>query len=260
MKSKINLKKPVIFFDIETTGLNVATDRICSIALSKLNTDGTIDKRYRLLNPTISIPQEATDVHGIKNEDVSKEPTFKQISKGLYYFMQGCDLGGYNAVNFDLPLLSEEFARCGMMFPDLSTKIVDAGRIFHLMNPRTLEAAYKEYCGKDLEDAHDAQVDTDATLEVFMKQVEVHEIGNSIDEISLFCKQDDNRADLANKIILVDGEYLFNFGKSKGLPVHEDIGFARWMLDKDFTYNTKMIIKYALERAGIDCPEIKTPE
>jgi DNA polymerase-3 subunit epsilon len=254
------LKKPLAFFDLETTGLNVAEDRIVSIAIHKLNVDGTLKKKYRLVNPTIPIPTEASDVHGITDDKVKDEPTFAQLAKGIFAFIEDCDLGGYNMINYDLPLISEEFARCNIMFPSPTVKTVDAGRIFHLKEPRTLEAAYKKYCGKDLDDAHDAQADTEATYEVFMAQLEQYDdIGETVEEIHAFCKDGDERADLANKIILQDGEYYFNFGKSKGLRVQDDVGFANWMLDKDFTYNTKMVVKYALEKAGKKVKPIAIP-
>jgi len=258
----IKLTKPLAFFDLETTGLNIAEGRIVSIAIHKLNIDGTIEKKYRLINPTIPIPKEASDVHGIVDENVKDEPTFSQLSKGLHGFIKDCDLGGYNAINYDIPLLSEEFARCQIMFPSLQVKMVDAGRIFHLKEPRTLEAAYKKYCGGDMEDAHDAEADTQATYEVFLAQLEQYDdIGKTTEEIHQFCKDGDNRADLANKIIIDEnGDYIFNFSKAKGKRVIDDVEMANWILDKDFTYNTKMVVKYALEKAGLKVPPISTPK
>jgi len=256
----IELTKPLAFFDLETTGLNVAEDRIVSIAIHKIHTDGTVEKKYKLINPTIPIPKEASNVHSITDEMVANEPTFKQMAKGMKEFLDNCDLGGYNAINYDLPLLSEEFARCGIMYPPLDLKIVDAGRIFHLQEPRTLEAALKKYCGKTLEDSHNAEADTQATVDVFLAQLELYDdIGDNITEIHTYCQGDDTRADLSNKIVMKNGEYYFNFGKCKGMRVQDDVGFANWMLDKDFTYNTKLVIKKALEEAGKEVKPIKLP-
>jgi len=257
----IELTKPLAFFDLETTGLNVAEDRIVSIAIHKINIDGTEDIKYKLVNPTIPIPKGSMEVHGITDEMVKDEPTFKQMAKGMMAFLEGCDLGGYNAINYDLPLLSEEFARCNIMYPPLDLKIVDAGRIFHLQEPRTLEAALKKYCGKTLENSHNAAADTQATVDVFLAQLEVYkgDIGESIIDIHSYCQGNDTRADLSNKIIIENGDYYFNFGKEKGKKVVDAVGFANWMLDKDFTYNTKLVIKKVLEDAGIKVKPIKLP-
>jgi len=254
----LKLERPLCFFDLETTGLNITTSRIVSLAVMKIMPDGDVITKSRLVNPLVPIPPETTDIHGIKDEDVADAPPFKQIAKSLHEFMSGCDLGGYNMKNYDLPLISEEFARCGLSFPAFDQKLVDAGVIFKIMEQRTLTAAYKFFCGKDLEDAHDAEADTNATYEVFEAQVKRYgeEIGTTIDEIHNFT--DDGRVDLANKIVRNEnGEYVFNFGKSKGKRVIDDVGFAEWMLGKDFTYNTKVAVNYALEKGGYPTIPIK---
>jgi DNA polymerase-3 subunit epsilon len=257
----LELKRPLAFFDLETTGLNVAEDRICSIAIHKLGIDGEVEKKYTLINPTIPIPKEASEVHKITDDMVKDKPTFRQLSKGIHAFLQDCDLGGYNMINYDLPLLSEEFARCQLMFPSPTVKTVDAGRIFHIKEPRTLESAYLKFCNKTMDDFHNAEADTQATYEVFMAQLEKYDdIGETTEEIHKFCKDGDNRADLSNKIVINEkGEYVFNFGKCKGQRVQDDVGFANWMLDKDFTYNTKLVVKHALEKAGKEVAPIVLP-
>lgn len=246
----LKLQRPLITFDIETTGKEVASSRICQISIIKEHPDGTIEKKSRLVNPSIEIPAEATEVHGITNEMVENEPPFKSISKKMLEFMSGCDFVTYNGNNFDIPILAEEFLRCGISFPEPNTRLIDAFSIFLKESPRTLVAAYKTYCGKDLDDAHNAEADTNATYEVFKKQLEVHESlqGKTIDEIHDYCNPT-KRMDLAGKIIIDEnGEYLYNFGKNQGKKVKDDLSYANWMISANtFTLNTKNVLSKILE-------------
>ena len=169
---ELNLKNPIVFFDIESTGLNVATDRIVEISIVKINPDGSEEIKTRRINPTIPISPEAQKVHGISDEDVKNEPTFAQIAKSLAKWMEGCDIAGYNSMKFDIPLLSEEFLRADVDFDFRKRKLVDVQNIFHKMEQRTLTAAYKFYCQKDLENAHSAEADTLATYEILKAQLD----------------------------------------------------------------------------------------
>jgi len=169
---KINLKRPLLFLDLETTGLNIATDRIVEICVLKLNTDGTREVKTRRINPTIPISPEAQAIHGISNEDVANEPTFREIAKSLANWMEGCDIAGYNSTKFDVPMLSEEFLRAGIDFNFRKRKLIDVQNIFHKMEQRTLKAAYRFYCDKDLENAHSAEADTIATMEILESQLD----------------------------------------------------------------------------------------
>ena len=167
---RLNLKNPIIFFDIESTGLNVATDRIVEISMVKVMPDGTTEVKTRRLNPTIHISEESTKIHGIHDEDVKDCPTFNQIAKSLAKWMEGCDIAGYNSNKFDIPVLYEEFLRAGVDFDFRKRKLVDVQNIFHKMEQRTLSAAYKFYCHKDLNNAHSAEADTMATYEILQAQ------------------------------------------------------------------------------------------
>jgi DNA polymerase-3 subunit epsilon len=254
MKSKLKIKlaRPIVFFDLETTGLNVATDRIVSISCYKILPDGQTEGKSAIVNPTIPIPKEASDVHGITNEMVKDKPLFKQIAKSLADFMKGCDIAGFNNNSYDNVLLCEEFGRCGIDFPSGDTMSVDVCTIFKKMEQRTLSAAYKYYCGKNLEDAHSSIADTLASFEVFVEQVKKYDElkGKSIQEIAEFCKTD-NRVDLAGRIVKVNGEYLYNFGKHKNQKVLDNPSYAEWMISQDFPSNTKAVLKQILTDAGV---------
>jgi DNA polymerase III subunit epsilon len=247
---KLKLERPLICIDLETTSKEVFEARICSLAIIKENPDGTIEKKYRLINPTIPISDGAILIHGITNDMVAKEKTFKNISKGLFEFMSGCDFVTYNGNNFDIPILAEEFLRCGINFPEPNTRLLDAFSIFLKESPRTLVAAYKTYCDKDLDDAHNAEADTNATYEVFKKQLEIHESlqGKTIDEIHDYCNPT-KRADLSGKIIVDEnGCYLYNFGKNQGKKVQDDLSYASWILSSNtFTLNTKNVLTKILK-------------
>jgi DNA polymerase-3 subunit epsilon len=253
----LNFKRPIVFFDIEATGLNVNYDRIVSISVIKIHSDGTMEAKSALLNPQIPISKEATSVHGIKDEDVVNCPTFKQISKSLYNFLKGCDLAGYNNSNFDNLILFEEFLRSEIEFPDEDVKFIDVFNIFRKMEQRNLSAAYKFYCGKELVEAHSSNSDTIATLEVFAAQLNRYEElkNKTFDEISEFSKMD-NRVDLAGKIALNEnGEYVYNFGKYKNTRIIDNISYAEWMLNSDFPTNTKTILNKILSELKSDNPD-----
>lgn len=244
---KLNLKRPLLFFDIESTGLNVASDRIVEISMVKLMPDGTRQVKTRRVNPTIPISKEAQAVHGISDEDVKDEPTFAQLAKSMYAWMEGCDIAGYNSIHFDIPMLTEEFMRAGINPHFHERNMVDVQVIFYKMEPRTLSGAYKFYCGKNLEDAHSAEADTMATLEVLEAQLDRYpELENDVAALSGFTKRE-NMLDYACRIVLDENNVpVFNFGKHKGRPVAEILAkepsYYTWMMEGDFTQDTKNIL------------------
>lgn len=236
------------FIDLETTGINVSKDRIVEISILKLMEDGQKHVKTRRINPEMPIPKEASEVHGIYDEDVQDEPTFKQLAKSLYIFIDGCDLGGFNSNRFDIPLLEEEFLRAGIAFDSRERKSVDVQNIFHKMEQRTLEAAYKFYCGQTLEDAHSAEADITATYEVLEAQIERYdELEGDVDFLHEFSKRG-NALDGMNRIAENDdGVAIFNFGKYKGTPVKDvfakDSSYFGWMMNGDFALSTKRVLK-----------------
>lgn len=246
----LKLQRPLIFLDLETTSKDAHDARIVSLSIIKENIDGTVERHSKLVNPCIPIPPASTEIHKITDDMVKSEKTFKEISGKLFYYLKGCDFVTYNGNNFDIPILAEEFLRCGISFPEPNTRLIDAFSIFLKESPRTLVAAYKTYCGKDLDDAHNAEADTNATYEVFKKQLEVHESlqGKTIDEIHDYCNPT-KRMDLAGKIIKDEnGEYLYNFGKNQGKKVKDDLNYAQWILSSNtFTLNTKNVLSKILE-------------
>lgn len=249
-KAILNMKfeRPIVFFDCETTGLNVAKDRIVSISVLRVNPDGSTEGKSAIVNPEMPIPKEASDVHGITDDVVVGKPTFKQISKSLHTFMKDCDIAGYNNNQFDNVILCEEFSRVGLDFPEGVVRSIDVCAIFKKLEQRTLSAAYKFYCGKELDDAHTSTADTIATAEVFAAQLNKYDElkAKTIDEIADFCKVD-NRVDLAGRIIMNEqGEYLFNFGKNRNQKVLENRSYAEWMLSSDFSGNTKAVLRKIL--------------
>ncbi len=241
------LKNPLIFFDLETTGINIASDRIVEISWLKIQPAGTESGQTQLVNPTIPIDPRAIEIHGITDEDVKDKPTFAEIARTLAKEFEGCDFAGYNSNKFDIPLLAEEFLRAGVDFDLRKRKFIDVQVIFHKMEQRTLIAAYKFYCQKELKDAHSAEADTRATYEILKAQLDRYEIlQNDIDFLSGFSKH--NRAvDLAGRIIYNDKDIeVFNFGKYKGEPVEEvlkkDPGYFGWILHGDFPMYTKKVL------------------
>lgn len=248
---RIKLDRPLSFYDLETTGTKVSTDRIVSISVLKLNPDGSTEGKSMYINPTIPIPKAASDVHGITDDMVKDAPTFKQVSKGIYKFFEGCDIAGYNSNNFDNALLYEEFLRCGIEYPTADVKSVDVLNIFKKMETRTLSYAYKFYCGKDLDSAHDSKHDTLACKEIFLAQVEKYPelLDKEIDFYRDFSKVDD-RVDFAGQIVRdAEGNLRYNFGKANGKKISEDTGFGEWMLKQTFiTEKTKNVVRYELNR------------
>ncbi len=245
---KLNLKNPIVFFDIESTGLDIAKDRIVEISAVKVLPDGTEEIKTKRINPTIPISPEAQAVHGILNEDVKDCPVFKQIARSLAQWMEGCDIGGYNSIKFDIPLLAEEFLRAGVDFDFRRRKLVDVQNIFHKMEQRTLVAAYRFYCNKDLEQAHSAEADTLATYEVLKAQLDRYpdSLKNDIAFLADFSLKTRN-LDYAGRIVLNDKDVpVINFGKHKGKPVEqvlkEEPSYYAWIMQGDFTLDTKKVL------------------
>ena len=241
---KLKLNRPLVFFDLETTGVNLTADRIVEISTVKLMPDGTIEERTRRINPEMHIPEEATAVHHIKDEDVRNEPTFKQVAKSLAKMLEGCDLAGFNSNRFDIPMLDQEFQRANVDFDFSKARFVDVQTIFHKREPRNLVAAYKFYCDKDLEGAHSANADTKATYEVLLAQLDRYEdLPTDIDGLSNYSSQNRN-VDFTGRLVYDDKKReIINFGKYKGRVAEEvlaqDPGYYGWIMQGDFTKNTK---------------------
>ena len=244
---KLNLKNPLVFFDLETTGMDVAVDRVVEISYLKVKPDGEEISKTRRLNPEKPISAEATALHGITNEDVKDCPTFKQIAKSLAADIEGCDLAGYNSNRFDIPLLAEEFLRSGVNVDLNKRKLIDVQTIFHKKEQRTLEAAYKFYCHKDLNDAHSAEADTKATYEVLKGQLDKYDdLENDVDFLSKYSAHNRN-IDFAGRFIYDDkNQEIINFGWYKGRKVTDvltvDPGYYSWMMDSQFTLDTKRVL------------------
>lgn len=243
----LNLTKPIVFFDLETTGTNITSDRIVEISYIKVFPDGREESKTMRINPERHIPEEATRVHHISDADVADRPTFKEVSHQLAQVFTGSDIAGYNSNRFDVPLLVEEFLRVGINIDLSKCRFVDVQTIFHKMEQRTLSAAYQFYCGKDLDGAHSADADTRATYEVLKAQLDRYSnLKNEIAALAEFSSQNRN-VDFAGRIVLNDKDVpVFNFGKYKGQPVEEvfrrDIGYYGWMMQGDFPLNTKNVI------------------
>ena len=245
---ELNLRNPLIFFDLETTGVNAAKDKIVEISYIKVYPNGKEESNTIRINPGRHIPEEATAVHHITDDDVKNCPSFKDVAKELSRVFEGCDIAGFNTNRFDLPLLVEEFLTAGVNIDMTKRKFIDVQTIFHKMEQRTLVAAYKFYCGKNLEDAHSADADTRATYEVLKAQLDRYpSLQNDVDFLSEFSTQNKN-VDFAGRIIYNDKNVeVFNFGKHKGCPVEEvfrtiDRGYYDWMMQGDFPQNTKNVI------------------
>ena len=245
---KLNLDKPVVFFDLETTGTNTAQDRIVEISYLKVSPNGNEDMHTRRINPCMHIPEQASAVHGIYDDDVKDCPTFKEVAKEIARDFEGSDIAGFNSNRFDVPLLAEEFLRAGVDIDLSRHRFIDVQVIFHKMEQRTLTAAYKFYCGKDLTDAHSADGDTRATYEVLMAQLDRYpnDLKNDMAFLSEFSSFTRN-VDFAGRIVRNDkGQEVFNFGKYKDMPVVEvfnrDPGYYSWILQGDFPLNTKQVL------------------
>ncbi len=257
---KLQLKNPLVFLDLETTGINIVTDRIVEIALVKINLDGSENEKDMRINPEMHIPEESTKIHGISDEDVKDAPTFKEVAKSLARFIEGCDLGGFNSNRFDIPLLAEEFLRAGIDIDMKKRKFIDVQAIFHKMEKRTLAAAYKFYCKKELTNAHSAMVDTRATIQVLQSQLDMYKgveyednkgvksvpIVNDIDKLSEFSSYNRNVDFLGRIIYDENGVEVFNFGKNKGVPVEkvllEQPGYFGWIMNGEFPLFTKKVL------------------
>ena len=254
---KLNLNRPIVFFDIEATGLNIATDRIVELCYIKVLPDGSQEERTLRFIPGIHISAEATAVNGITDADVAHEPHFRDLAPELEGVFAGCDLAGFNSNSFDIPMLVEEFIRAGINFDITGCKFVDVQNIFHKMEQRNLVAAYKFYCQKNLDDAHTALADTRATLEVLEAQLDRYAdtLKNNVDYLAEFSRRNRN-VDLAGRIVLNEqGVETINFGKYRGRPVAEvlrrDPGYYAWLMQGDFTQNTKQAFTRIKLREGI---------
>lgn len=239
----LQLQRPLAVIDLETTGTNVATDRIIELAIIKVFPDRTIQSKVKRVNPGMPIPAVSTAIHGITDDDVKDCPTFKQMANELRQFLDNCDLAGYNSNRFDIPLLVEEFLRIELDFDVADRRFIDVQKIFHLMEKRTLGAAYKFYCDKQLENAHSAEADAMATFEVLEAQLTRYDtLEANIEALANFTKEDDY-VDFARRIVMQNGTEVFNFGKYKGRAVREVLKvepqYYDWMMKADFTLNTK---------------------
>lgn len=243
---KLKLRRPLAFFDLETTGTDVAKDRIVEIYIRKVFPNGTHEGKSWLVNPSIKIPKEASDIHGITDEQVSGEPTFNELAQKISDMIQGCDLAGFNSNRFDIPLLAEEMLRAGIDIDIKSRWRVDVQTIFHKKEKRTLSAGYKFYCGKDLTDAHTAEADTKATLDILLAQIEWYDdLGDTVEELAEF-SEGDKSVDLAGYFVMNDKEQeIFNFGKYKGRVVidvlRENTGYYNWFQRTDFPLYSKRV-------------------
>lgn len=269
----LKLERPLVIFDLETTGTKIGVDRIVELALIKINPDGSVNRKPEkdgaehraLINPEMPIPLEASLVHGVYDKDVADKHTFGQIAPALAKFLFNCDLGGFNSNRFDVPMLAEEFLRVGVDFGLEGRNLIDVQNIFHKMEQRTLKAAYKFYCDKELEGAHEAMPDTSATLEVLIAQLdkyketkfidsrgdEVGPVPNTMDELHQFCQRSKN-ADLVGMFVFdEDGKVLFNFGKYNGQVAKDildkDPGYFGWMMNGDFPRYTKRVLRQIKE-------------
>lgn len=244
---KLNLSKPVVFFDLETTGTNIVSDRIVEICYLKVWPNGNEECRNLRINPEMHIPEASSAVHGIFDQDVADCPTFRQVAQDIANAFEGADIAGFNSNRFDVPLLAEEFLRVGVDIDLSRQRLIDVQVIFHKMEQRTLSAAYKFYCGKNLDDAHSADGDTRATYQVLMAQLDRYpELKNDMQFLSEFSSFNNN-VDFAGRIIYNENHIeTFNFGKYKGHPViqvlERDPGYYSWMMQGDFSLNTKQVL------------------
>ena len=261
----LNLTKPIVFFDLETTGINIAKDRVVEISILKVFPNGNKESKTWLVNPEIEIPAEATAVHGITNEKVVTEPTFKELADKINEMISDADLAGFNSNRFDIPLLAEELLRAGIDFDMNNRKAVDVQTIFHKKEQRTLSAGYQFYCGKDLEGAHSAEADTNATYEILLAQVDKYDdLENTVEALSEFSTHG-KRADFAGFILFnEDDQEIFSFGKYKGRTVEEVLkenpGYNAWIQNADFPLYTKKVLREIKERMSVPKKETMTDE
>ncbi len=249
----LKLDRPLVFFDLETTGTNIQTDRIVEISVIKISPSGEQVIKTRKINPEMHIPKESSDIHGITDEDVADAPVFKAISKNFYIYLEDCDLGGYNISRFDIPVLIKEFSRAGLQFSTENRRIVDAFNIFCKMAPRTLSGAYKFFCGKELENAHSAEADTLATMEVFAGQLEKYpELPKNVQGLHEFCDMSDpSWVDASGRFKWREDEVIVGFGKNSGALLKtiavQNPGFLKWIINSDFQDDVKSIASNALK-------------
>lgn len=258
--SRLKLSRPLVSFDLETTGTDIANDKIVQIAMSKIWQDeqGNFShKDYEwLVNPGIPIPKEASEVHKIYDKDVIDKPLFEEIASTIYEIIKDSDLLGYNSNRFDVPILGEHLIKCGYLYPKKETRLIDAQVIFHEHEPRNLEAAFRKYCNKELGDeAHDASVDMKATTQVLFGQLEMYDdLPGDVDGLHEASKRGEDVVDFARKLVYnEEGEVCYNFGSKKGVRVKDDTSFAYWILDRDFPEYTKYCLR---EELGMPQPSI----
>ncbi len=271
---QLNLERPIAFFDLETTGTNVASDRIVEIAILKVHPDGRVEKRPDpnkmtgrfLINPEMHIPAETSAIHGIRDIDVADAPTFAEVAEKLFKFLYDCDLAGYNSNKFDVPILAEEFLRCGIEFSIENRRLIDVQNIFHLMEQRTLRAGYKFYCGKELHNAHEAMADVEATYAILLAQLDRYKdvqiedkqgqpftpVVNDMDVLHEVSQRHKNVDFLGRIVYDEDGHEVFNFGKHKGRTVEDVLraepGYYGWMMQGDFPLYTKKVLRDIKDR------------
>lgn len=265
MMMELIKERPLVFFDLEATGVNILNDRIVEISVVKIFPDGRREVKTRRINPEMHIPEEASAIHGIYDKDVANEPTFRAISKNFFIYLKDCDLGGYNITKFDIPMLTREFSRAGLTFTTANRRIIDAYNIFCRMEPRNLSAAYKFFCGKDMKDAHSAEADTLATVEIFEGEIkrysqmtredypeDIEKWPETLDEFHTFCNQRMiDSIDPDGRFKWKNGEAVVAFGKNAGTSLRriaiDNPDFLRWILRSDFSVEVKNIASDALK-------------
>jgi DNA polymerase-3 subunit epsilon len=239
---KLKLSKPICFFDLEATGVDPVKDRIVSISIIKIFPSGKKEEFYTIMNPSVSVPEGASKIHGITDEIVKDEPYFENYADKILSYFNGSDIAGFNCNNYDIPLLSAEFERAQIAFPEVNAKFLDVSNIYRKLNPRTLSAAVYQYLGKSLDNAHNAHADNQATLDVMESILEKHpDLPDTVDALSFISDYDKKKVDLMGKFILGDnGRYVYNFGKHKGSVIcYSNVEYLGWILNNDFHPNTK---------------------
>lgn len=250
----LEIKKPIIFFDIEATGLDISQDRIVEIAMIKLYPDGQQEEKVIRVNPEITIPDEVIAIHGISNEDVANAPRFEDVANEIETFIGDADLAGYNSNKFDVPILAEELLRAGSQFDLMGRKFIDVQNIFHKMEQRTLAAAYQFYCQKELTNAHNASADTKATMEVLLAQLDrYNDLEKNVSFLANFSATKGDIIDFAGRLALNEnGEAIYNFGKHKGKTLEkvnqEEPGYYGWMLNANFPLTTKAVLRKEMDK------------
>ncbi len=248
----MKIEKPIVWFDVESTGIYRENDRIVELSMIKINVDGSRTIKTKRINPEMPIPTGASEVHGIYDDDVKDEPTFKQLAKGIHAFIQGCDIGGFNSNAFDIPMLYHEFLRAGIDWDYSMHEKIDVGNMYKRLYPRTLESAVKNFLGREHDGAHGAEPDTIATIDVFdyLMSLDNEELPKDIKSLALYSNYDNVMLDVSGKFTLAeDGEtILLNFGKHRGEPAKDNLGFLEWMVTKaNFTPDVNKIAYKILE-------------